>query len=957
MTRLVRTILIAQLLIAAPAMAQYRTFIGGKNKIRYDQFDWKVYSTPHFQISYYDRVEPSLERIASYAESSYDELARKLNYQILEPIPLLAYATHAEFEQTNVVVDFIPEGVGAFATPVRNRMVLPVDLADRQLQALIQHELTHIFQYEILFQGRISRLMFSRPPLWFMEGMASYLGDDEDARDEMFMRDAALSDAVPSVGSPFSGFLAYRFGHKVFEYIEAEWGEEGLRDFILAFRDTFGGRIARPFQRVFNMDPEEFDAGFRSWLRSHYSEHQDRGTPREFGRRFRASQVVRSQDVSPVAAPSGDLVAAFTTYKNDLDVVLFGVPDRRLYRNLTRGQTRRWEYLVAQGLSVAPDRGRDLAFSPDGNLVAVFGRTERTRHLFLLDANRGGIAREVEIPLPIDQPMAPTWSPDGRRIAFRAFREGHSDIFLLDLDDESIVNLTEDEASDSAPAFAPRGGTIVFSSEVGQWHKLVEISVDDRTQRRQLTDGPGNDEGAVFSADGERMYFASDREGGVLDVYVLDLGTRRLSRLTHVIGGAMNPAPVQTLDGERVVFQAFSRGNWELYLADPNLAEPVGEVAAPSAALEPPTFLPAVTIPVDTGKGVEVGRRRLFLEDAQAFVGVDETNTVVSQTYLSWSDQYGDRRFTALLNSVDTFSDFRLSYVNLEPRLQWGAQVFDDRSFFIYGYDPLRQQFVEREQVYRETGAAAMGFYPISRYYRMQGSVGYIDRSADLPYIDDQGQLAFLSYDDQIPYLSAGVVGDTTSWRRYGPHAGSRWDLNLTYGYDLDEGGTLTRQAVFEGRKYLPLSDRNEIALRLYLAAADGNRPSVFYFGGFDTLRAMRIRSLSGNRAGYANVEWRFPLIDRLDFSFMRLGEVRGRVFLDLGAAWYDVDGVEYNYIGEEGFTFIDSGRLVDGVSAYGVGISLTLFGLPMHWDFAKRWDLKDTLGDLETDFWIGWKF
>ncbi len=64
--------LVVLLFVTVPAAAQYYP-IGGKNKIRYDEFKWYTYSTPHFKISYYDRVEPKLEKIASFAESSYDD--------------------------------------------------------------------------------------------------------------------------------------------------------------------------------------------------------------------------------------------------------------------------------------------------------------------------------------------------------------------------------------------------------------------------------------------------------------------------------------------------------------------------------------------------------------------------------------------------------------------------------------------------------------------------------------------------------------------------------------------------------------------------------------------------------------------------------------------------------------------------------------------------------------------
>ncbi len=126
---------------------------------------------------------------------------------------------------------FIPEGVGAFAEPARNRMVLPIDMPDEKLLQLIAHELTHIFEYEILFQGKLGKTLTSRPPTWFMEGLASFMAGDEDTRDRMVLRDAVVNDQVPSVSRPLGGFFAYRFGHAVFQFITERWGWDGLRDF------------------------------------------------------------------------------------------------------------------------------------------------------------------------------------------------------------------------------------------------------------------------------------------------------------------------------------------------------------------------------------------------------------------------------------------------------------------------------------------------------------------------------------------------------------------------------------------------------------------------------------------------------------------------------------------------------------------------------------------------------
>jgi Tol biopolymer transport system component len=932
---------------------------GGKNKVRWDKFEWHTYDTPHFRISYYDRVEPSLEKIASFAESAYDDIARKLNFQILKPVPMICYATHAEFEQTNIIVGFIPEGVGAFATPVRNRMVLPVDLPDRELQGLIQHELTHIFQYEIFFGGRRGRAIYARPPLWFMEGMASYFGDDETTRDEMYMRDATMSDQVPSIMRAPAGFLAYRYGHKVFEYIEEEWGEDVVRDWVFAFRGNFGGQIGRPLDKTLNMDPEEFDAAFRTWLRRKYQPYADRGVPGEFGRKFRVPGFLNSNQTSPAISPSGDLVAAFTTYKNDIDVAIFGIPDRRLYKNLTKGLTTKYQYLVAQGLSVGPAEGRDLAFSPDGNTVAVFARTERTRSLLLLDVLHGGIEKKYNIELPVDQASQPAFSPDGRYVAFHAVENEQFDIFLLDLETGEVSNLTDDEPYDASPAFSPDGTKLVYTSKLNNSGKLIGLDLTDPSKREQLTFGPGEDEGAAFSPDGERLYFASDREGGVFDIFRLDLDTRELSRLTYVIGGAINPVPGDSLEGERVGFQAYSNGVWGLYGADANQGEEMGISEPPSQEVSLEPFIPAVSISVDPEDAKKVKRRKFFLEDAGASIGVDTTSNVLGQAYITFSDQYGDRRATLILDTIDTFSNFLISYYNLEPRMQWGVTLYDTRTFYITGYDPTRFRVTDKEQAYRYTAAEFTLQYPFNTYYRVSGRAGYLDRQYNQPSVDPEtGDLVFNALETKSPYLSIGATGDTSFWKPWGPHKGTRWEARYYYAYDSDGGGTLTQNVSLDARAYVPLSQRNELAFRLWIGMADGNQPWIYSFGGLDTLRGYPTRSLSGNRTGFANLEWRFPLVDRMDLAFLRLSGIRGRIFMDIGAAWWvNQSGEKFNMFGEPGFTFIEDGVLVDGVSSYGFGIDIHLFGLPMHWDWAKIWNFDEALTGFETYFWIGLRF
>ena len=224
------------------AQNQYVPYYG-KARVKYDNFDWQIYTTDHFEMYYYPELEQHLERVAGYAESAYQQVSSDLRHELAFQIPLVLFKTHSEFEQQNVIPADMPEGVAAFAEPLRNRMVLPIDEPPDELYRLITHELTHIFEFDIIPRGMLS----SDVPLWVDEGLADHLAGVWNPLDLMMVRDAAVSDIVPKMTEPdeFFGFssprLPYNLGHAAFEFIEAREGKEGIRQFLLALRTNILG--------------------------------------------------------------------------------------------------------------------------------------------------------------------------------------------------------------------------------------------------------------------------------------------------------------------------------------------------------------------------------------------------------------------------------------------------------------------------------------------------------------------------------------------------------------------------------------------------------------------------------------------------------------------------------------------------------------------------------------------
>src|SRR5438874_3859293 len=528
-------------------------------------------------------------------------------------------------------------------------MVIPIDTTDEMLLHLVTHELTHIFEYEILFQGKFGKTVTANPPQWLMEGLASFMGNDEESRDRMVLRDAVVNDHIPSITRNPEGYFAYRFGHAVFKYIQEKYGWEGLRDFVYEYRNTLGNSVDMALKRALDVTPEEFNTRFRTWLRKQYLPALvAKGEPIEYGEPFRINtEISQSDEISPIPAPSGDLMAGFTTYKEDVDVVIFRIPDRKMWKNLTAGYTNKYEYPIVQFFTTGPSMGRDLAFAPNGDQIAFFVKKERGRNLVLLNPLTGQI--ECSVPMKVEQQLSPVYSPDGRKIAFSGFLGAQDDIFIYDIATGDVKNITSDKFFDGAPAFSPDGQWLVYSSVVDGYAKLFKVNLANPTERYQLTSGKWNDEDAYFSPDGKRLFFTSDKQTGrnievateifekaedkarregntppadptnfaAYNIYSLNLESGDVLQYTDVVGGCFTPVVFTGANNkERMVFASYYKGQWQLFTTPTDrplhAAEKTTLPSGPIAAESRTAFQPPVEVAIDPEKIEKTHGFRLY---------------------------------------------------------------------------------------------------------------------------------------------------------------------------------------------------------------------------------------------------------------------------------------------------------------------------------------------------------
>src|SRR5262249_55498849 len=104
------------------ASAQYF----GRNKVQYKTLKFQVMKTEHFDIYFYPSEREGIDISARLAERWNARLERLLEHKLRGRQPLVLYASHPDFEQTNAIEGELGEGTGGVTEPLKRRIVLPL---------------------------------------------------------------------------------------------------------------------------------------------------------------------------------------------------------------------------------------------------------------------------------------------------------------------------------------------------------------------------------------------------------------------------------------------------------------------------------------------------------------------------------------------------------------------------------------------------------------------------------------------------------------------------------------------------------------------------------------------------------------------------------------------------------------------------------------------------------------
>ena len=955
----------------------------GKNKVLYTDFDWKVYQTDHFNIFYYTDNMKNLKMIADLSESAYKSISEDIKHQLSASIPLLYYTTSTDFYQTNL--GQVPEGVLGMAEPLLYRVAIQGDMSVDEIHDLIEHEVSHVFEYDLLW-GSPGGVLYalSAPPGWIFEGFCEYNTQNWAPWSALIVRDAALSDRIPELvggGHLYSRYPLprppdYDFGHALFDFIEYKYGKNGVRDFWHSLKNAPLIGNQNPIKRAFDQPVKEFNYEFKKYLRAKHKPFLTRENPEDYsiplGPEFPMNPYYHAYSIA--LSPSGDIVAALlANYKDlDYDIILFSTKDGKMIKNITKGYTLKYEMLKFE---VDPSKGKDLAWSADGDRIAFFGRAGPKHSLFIINPLSGKIVQDIKIQQ--DQPSSPCFFPNGQELLFTAFEDGIHDIFKINLSNGEVLNLTDNDLFEKAPAISHDGELLAYTIRMNAYDKLFISPLNDLKKRTQLTVGEGNTITPAFSQDDNMIFFAGDKKEAH-NIYSIDLKTAELKRYTDVRTGNFFPYPMPN-EPDKVVFSSFNKGAFQIFKSElEGQVEESVTFADMDYEEEFERFEPIVTIDIDEKKIKPYrGLNKLFLNNRPPIGAVISTDgSIYGGTALSFSDLLGDHNFNLLAYQVRSFRSYVFSYVNLKKRFQYMAEAFQYTIFYYSPYSYLNESYYQRLS-YRDAlatrtmmGARLTGFYPFNRYFRAQVGLSFLNYEEELydPFLNQspgqQNQLSNFFFNGNSFSASAALVGETTNFRYYGPYSGNTFMLSLSQTIPVTSNFIMNTTTQVDLRQYLPIGGDTLFAFRLNVMASMGRNPYIFYWGGNNQVRSSYYYNIIGNTGWYANLEFRIPLVNSASTILGRIGPFRGVFFLDMTRAklkGYPAKIYEPDF-NEQGIPVL---RESDAIGSYGFGFQFFFLGLPLHFEWAKRLEIEDisspfrikSFGKFDLKFWIGFDF
>ncbi|HET7118527.1 MAG TPA: hypothetical protein VFI29_18680, partial [Hanamia sp.] len=447
--------------IACAASAQVSSVEYGKSRLQFKKFKWQYYQTRNFN-SYFNQDGQELAKyVAQVAEEELPGIEKFVEFSLQRRANIIIYNSFDDMKQSNIGLGMDWQNAGGVTKLVNNKMIVYFNGNHADLRRQIREGIAGILVQNILFGEDLGEVAGNAAlldlPQWLVDGYVAYVGQNWSTKLDNDLKNVILS-------GKYNNFYQLAFdrpllaGHAFWYYIEEKYKRENTTYLFYLARIykslkkasqqiTKQKRFKDVLADFMQFEEDKYDNDTRR--RKNYpkgSEIADYTVNKRTDYfHFNVNPNVRNGSYAVVQYKKGQYRLIFNDGYEDKTLLKFGPKMEEAAFNPN--------YPI-------------MAWDPKGTRLAVLYETEGIIHLFVYDVITKVKPYKRDLSKFFDQVQDMKYMINSRTLLFSAVKNGHSDIYTYDIENDKIKQITNDVYDDLDPSFVafPHKNGIIFSS-------------------------------------------------------------------------------------------------------------------------------------------------------------------------------------------------------------------------------------------------------------------------------------------------------------------------------------------------------------------------------------------------------------------------------------------------------------------------------------------------------------
>jgi hypothetical protein len=442
------------------AVGQVNSVEFGKNRVQYKKFKWKYYQTKNFNVYYSQNGEELAKFIAQSAEKELPTIEAAAEYSLQRRANIVVYNQYADMLQSNIGLGIDWQNTSGITKLVNNKMVVYFDADHEKLRHQVRAGIAEILTENRLFGDDLGEFAGNQAlldlPKWLTDGYVSYLAENWSTEKDDELKSEILS-------GDYSSFQKFAYkkpliaGHAFWYYIEEKYKKENVTYFL--YLATVYKNINKACLQVCKKKFKEVLSDFMDYNEEKYDKDVSKRKPYPKGSYVESFDINNRQDyfrfnVNPVKRNNSYVV---TQYKKGIVRVIYN--DEYVNKTLLKYGVRSYINEVNPNYPI-------MAWDPKGTRISVMYVQEGHLKLFVYDIIMRQKQYKLDLTKEFDQVQDMKYMLNSNTLLITAVKNGHTDIFTLDIQKEKVKQITNDIYDDldaSYVAFPNKTG-IIFSS-------------------------------------------------------------------------------------------------------------------------------------------------------------------------------------------------------------------------------------------------------------------------------------------------------------------------------------------------------------------------------------------------------------------------------------------------------------------------------------------------------------